>query len=354
MNINVRISIAIAVAIFVWLFSGLFISSANEAEGTQVQAPLTHIEAVWSETQEYKPKLMLRAKTEANREVNIKAQVSGRIVAVPGAEGVLVKSGETLCEIDAEDRARQIDFATSALNQATIEYQGAQRLKQGGYQSELAIAQAKTRLESARAAYERSQIDFANLAIKAPFDGIIERRPVEIGDFVQPGQLCAQIVELDPLKVSALISESEIVKVSLGSEATLTLVNGEVLTGVVSYLSHQADQVTRSYRIEATVPNPQMNFRAGMSGRLELEEQPVEAHLVAASMVLLDDVGNPAVRAVSEDGLISTLPVKIVGEQTNGVWVVGLPQRAALITVGQNYVASGEKVVVSFASSLAL
>ena len=89
---------------------------------------------------------------------------------------------------------------------------------------------------------ERSALDVQNLSIKAPFDGIVERRPVEIGDFVQPGQLCAQIVELNPLKISAVITESEISKISLGSDAQVTLVNGDLLNGKITYLSHQADR----------------------------------------------------------------------------------------------------------------
>ena len=59
--------------------------------------------------------------------------------------------------------------------------------------------------------------------------------PVEVGDFVQPGQLCAQVVELNPLKVSAEITEQEIGKISLTRGAQLTLVSGETLSGKISY-----------------------------------------------------------------------------------------------------------------------
>jgi multidrug efflux system membrane fusion protein len=293
----------------------------------------------------------LRAKTDANRVVDVKAQVGGRIVAVPVEEGAQVVAGDTLCKIDAEDRAQRIEHATAALSQARIEYDGALKLKQSGYQSKLAIAQAKTKLEAARVSVERSALDLENLSVKAPFDGIVERRPVEIGDFVQPGQLCAQIVELDPLKITAVITESEISKVSLGSDARVTLGNGELLNGKITYLSHQADAVTRSYRVEATVENPQLKFLAGMSGRLQIEGQPVAAHLISASLMLLDDQGRLAVRAVSEEGIVSTLGITSVGETSDGVWVAGLPDNVALVTLGQNYVAEGEQVEVSFSNS---
>ena len=353
MNKNVRVSLILAVAIFLWLASGLLLSPATDgnADKAAVDADLTSIEATWQQVQQFRPQLSLRAKTEANRVVDVKAQIGGRIIAVPVKEGAKVVAGDTLCKIDAEDRAQRIEHATAALAQAKIEFNGALKLKQSGYQSELAIAQAKTKLEAARVTFERSGLDLQNLSIKAPFDGIVESRPVEIGDFVQPGQLCAQIVELNPLKISAVITESEISKVSLGSDARVTLVNGDNLNGKMTYLSHQADAVTRSYRVEAKVENPQLKFLAGMSGRLQIDSQPIAAHLISASLMLLDDQGRLAVRAVSEQGVISTLSINTVGENSDGVWVAGLPDQVALVTLGQNYVAEGEQVTVSFSNS---
>lgn len=353
MNKNVRISLVLAVAIFLWLASGLFTSSKTDGNAEEfVESSLTSIEATWIEAQQFKPQLSLRAKTEANRVVDVKAQVGGRIIAVPVEEGAQVVAGDTLCRIDAEDRARRIEHAAAALAQAKIEYDGAQQLKQSGYQSELAIAQAKTRLESARVAVERSTLDVQNLSVKAPFDGVVERRPVEVGDFVQPGQLCAQVVELNPLTITAVITESEISKISLGNDARVTLVNGDQLNGKISYLSRQADAVTRSYRVEASVDNSQLRFLAGMSGRLQIEGQPVDAHLIPASLMILDDQGQLAVRAVDREGTVSTLGITSVGESTNGVWVAGLPDRVAVITLGQNYVTEGEQVAVTYSNSL--
>ena len=354
LNSNVRVSLIIALAIGLWLVSGLFASPATENNSSKVESKLTNVQADWFDIQSYEPQLVLRGRTEANRSVDVKAQIAGRIVAVPAAEGALVKAGTTVCEIDQEDRKLRLQHARAGLKQATIEYQGARKLEQGGYQSELAIAKAKTRLESARVALERSTLDLDNLSIKAPFAGVVERRPVEVGDFVQPGQLCAQVVELNPLKVSAEITEQEIGKISLTRGAHLTLVNGETLSGAISYLSRQANPVTRSYRIEATIANPQLRFLAGMSGSLQIAAEPMAAHLIPSSLVLLDDAGRLVVRAVDDQGIIKTLSVANVGENSDGVWVTGLPDRVALVTVGQNYVTEAERVSVSYKSSSAL
>jgi multidrug efflux system membrane fusion protein len=348
LNSNVRVSLIIAVAIGLWLVSGLFASPVIESNSSKVKSKLTNVQADWFEIQSYEPQLVLRGRTEANRSVDVKAQMAGRIVAVPVAEGALVQAGATLCDIDQEDRKLRLQHARAGLKQATIEYQGARKLEQGGYQSELAIAKAKTRLESARVALERTTLDLDNLSIKAPFAGVVERRPVEVGDFVQPGDLCAQVVELNPLKVSAEITEQEIGKISLTRGAQLTLVNGETLSGNISYLSRQANPVTRSFRIEATIANPQLRFLAGMSGSLQIAAEPMAAHLIPSSLVVLDDAGRLVVRAVDDQGIIKTLSVVNVGENSDGVWVTGLPDRVALVTIGQNYVSEAERVSVSY------
>jgi multidrug efflux system membrane fusion protein len=352
LNSNVRVSLIIALAISLWLVSGLFASPATENDSSKVESKLTNVQAEWFDIQAYEPQLVLRGRTEANRSVDVKAQITGLIVAVPAAEGALVEAGATVCEIDQEDRQLRLQHAKAGLKQATIEYQGARKLKQAGYQSELAIAQAKTRLESARVSLARSNLDLNNLSIKAPFNGVVERRPVEVGDFIQPGQLCAQVVELNPLKVSAVITEQEIGKISLDRDARLTLVNGDTLNGKISYLSRQANPITRSYRVEATIANPQLRFLAGMSGSLQIGSEPVPAHLIPSSLVLLDDAGHLVVRAVDDQGVINTLSVVNVGESSDGVWVTGLPERVALVTVGQNYVTEAEQVSVSYRDSL--
>jgi len=64
--------------------------------------------------------------------------------------------------------------------------------------------------------------------------------------------------------------------------------------------------------------------------------------------VLLDDAGHLFVRAVDEYGIVSSLPVTNIGESDAGVWVGGLPDRVALVTIGQNYVTDGERVTVAY------
>ena len=209
MNKNVRIALWAALILVIWFGTGLLESVDSTESEVKTVDSLTRVQVVNSQQQLFSPTVSLRAKTKANRAVDVLAQVSGKISATLVQEGRPVAAGQGICEINAEDRYLRLAQAQAALENAEIAYRGAQKLKAVGYQSELAISRTKTTLATARTQLKRAQLDVENLQVKAPFDGIVENRPVEVGDFIAPGSHCARVVELNPLKIEALVTGAE-------------------------------------------------------------------------------------------------------------------------------------------------
>lgn len=347
MNANIKIALLLAVATLVWLASGFFEGVDTETAGDFTASKLTKVEVQRFTTQQFNPQLSLRAKTEPHRVIELTAQLSGRVAAVPGRRGVSIEQGQPVCVIELEDQQLRVDSAEAQLRQAEIAYRGALQLETAGYQSELAIAQAKANLESAKLLLKQSQNNLEDLIIESPLAGIVETRPVEAGDYIVPGQLCAKVVELDPIKVIADVAETDVVKLRLGDRALAEFSSESPIQATISYIAHQASPNTRSYRVEATLQNPEMLLRAGMSGRLKINQPPIQAHLVPASSILLDATGSPVVRTILNEGYVAQSRVSLIGETDRGVWVKGLPESIDLITTGQNYVAEGELVEAS-------
>ena len=343
MNTNVKIALVIILATLVWLASGLF---ANEAPSklNQPAVALTKVSVGHFALQDFVPLLALNSHTQPNRVVNLKAQIAGTVESVPGQRGAMVEKNQSICVIEAEERPQRLMQAKAKLEQAQIAYTGAQQLRTAGYQSDLAIAQAKANLEVAKLELTLSQNDVDSLNVKAPFSGIVEERPVEVGDFLTAGQPCAKLVELSPIKVVAEVSESDVVNLKIGDKASALFDDYVSKSAVISYIAHQANPVTRSYKVEAVVKNTELQLRSGISGQLQLHMDRVRAHLIPASLILLDADGQTMVRAVSEENLVTQHKITVVGEAENGLWVTGLPAMINLITVGQNYVTQGEKV----------
>lgn len=352
MNTNLRLALIFALALSLWFASGLLRSPEPvEAESTEIVSSLTNVQVVDSAEQSFKPMISLRATTKANRDVQVLAQVSGKISATLAEEGSFVSAGQGICQIAPEDRHLRLAQAEASLENAEIAYRGALKLKSAGYQSELAISQAKAGLATARSNLERARLDVEHLQIVAPFDGVVEARPVEVGDFIMPGQLCALVVELSPLKIEALVAETEIDNLRLGNNAVVSIAGKDYQSAVISYLSHQADASTKGYRVEATMPNPDRAIRAGISARLNILAEGKPAHLVPASSILLTDRGETAVRVLTGENTVDSVRVTAVGETSAGIWVTGLDTEVVLVVVGQNYIIDGEQVNPSYQSS---
>jgi len=352
LNTNLRLALIFAVALLLWFFSGLLRDAEPmDTEAKEIANSLTNVQVINSVERPFNPTISLRAKTKANRDVQVLAQVSGKISATLAEEGSFVTAGQGICQIDAEDRHLRLAQAKASLENADIAYRGALKLKSAGYQSDLAISQAKATQAAARTNLKRARLDVQNLQIKAPFDGIVETRPVEIGDFIMAGQLCATVLELNPLKVEALVAEREISALALGDRALVNIAGKDYEGAVISFLAYQADPATKGYRVEATMPNPDRTLRAGISARLTVLANAKPAHLIPASSILLDDQGETAVRVLSQEGMVDSVRVTVVGESSAGIWVTGMDSDVILIVVGQNYVIDGELVNPSYQSS---
>jgi multidrug efflux system membrane fusion protein len=121
------------------------------------------------------------------------------------------------------------------------------------------------------------------------------------------------------------------------------------MTGRIRYVAHDADPTTRTYHLEITVPNPQLTVRSGLSADVRIAAGSGPAHLVPVSALVLDSAGRQGLRYVTDDGRVAFAPVTVMEQTPQGAWVRGLSGPTRIITVGQSYVAEGQKVRVAAA-----
>ncbi|WP_323846939.1 efflux RND transporter periplasmic adaptor subunit [Microbulbifer magnicolonia] len=351
---NYRVATVVAVLALLWLLSGLLSSGESQHPGqgaaasTAAHAEALRVQARRIEAQPYATRVQVNGRTEANRSVRLRAELDGAIVALPVAEGRAVKKGEVICEIAPEDRLEQLARASAALRKAQLDFAGAERLQKKGLQSDTAMAQQQVSLAEARAEYRRAEVAVDNLQIRAPFDGVVNSRAVELGDFIRRGEECATLLDLDPILVVGEVSESQVGNLIPGGPASAQLQQGQLVRGSLRYISQQAHELTRAYRVEVAVDNAGGALRGGLSGRLALPTGEIMAHRINSSLLTLDDRGDLGVRILDEENRVHFAGVTLVGDGDEGIWVSGLPQRVTLITVGQEYVTAGEIVQVEF------
>ncbi|MGB5325010.1 MAG: efflux RND transporter periplasmic adaptor subunit [Pseudomonadales bacterium] len=355
MQKNLITALVIAVAVLVWLFSGVLLtgetSNAQQTPAEQKAGQLASradaampVRVRLADAEPRQRVLVMRGKTLSKREVDVAAEVSGAVVARPVERGQRVKRGDLLCELAVDDRSAAVAQAQAELRQAQIEYQGTQKLRAQGLQSETATAAAAARLESAKASLQRQQISLRKTRITAPFAGVVDRLHMHVGDYAGIGGACVTLIDLDPMLVTADLSEHDVEFVQQGSSVSGKTSTGQALQGTVTFVASQSDTQTRTYPMEVTVDNSDYMLKSGLTTTLEVKLNEVMAHLVSPALFALNDRGEIGLRLVDDDNVVRFHPVTLVEDTAQGAWVTGLPAQARLITVGQDFVVAGQTV----------
>ncbi len=288
--------------------------------------------------------IVINGKTAPVRHVQLRAETTGRVLKVETEEGALVEEGDVLVRLDPRDRELVKLEVEALLRQRRIELDAAKKLGEKGFQAETNVALAEASFAAAEAALLRAKMGLDHIVIKAPFDGILDRRHVEIGDFVDIGDPIATVLDQDPFLVVGDVTETDVGKVKTGMATSVRLAGGDQVEGKVSYIASQADEQTRTFEVEIEVPNATGRLAAGASAEIRLSLERVSAYRVSPSVLTLADDGTLGVKTVDGEDVVVFMPVEIAKADDDNVWLTGLPDEVRLITVGQGFVSDGVEV----------
>ena len=284
MSKNVRISLYILIPIILWVISGQFIEE-DVKEVKKDSGDITVVTKIAS-SEFYAPRISLNASATSEKRVLVLAKTSGEVMPNNVVQGQWVEKDQVLCRLGV--------------------------------------------------------VELNRTEVKAPFKGYIEKI-IKPGNFINRGQVCAVIIELDPIIFVAEVPEANIKAIVKGQNVLIELITGEVIESKLSFVSKSATPSTRSFRVEAKVPNSKGLIRDGITGNLKISTNKVLANKISPSIMLLSDNGIIGVRIV-QNNIVKFLPLKIIEDTQDGIWVSGIPNLSQLIVRGQGYVENGQKV----------
>ncbi|MDG2156495.1 MAG: efflux RND transporter periplasmic adaptor subunit [Amylibacter sp.] len=328
-----------------------------------------------SNEQEVTNGILLRGQTEAFKSVQVKAETSGSVISQPIRKGTFVKNGELLCELEVGTKsdvlseakvalALSLDELDASIHQYELRVQAAERqkslLKRGvGTEAaveaaELSASSAETQSLSKRQAVanveariNRATTELNNTKIVAPFDGLLESDTAEYGDFMQTGAPCGTLLALNPIKLIGYATETQVSKIEVNTTAGARLISGDTVSGTVSFISRSADPTTRTFLVETTVPNENYEIREGSTADIYISLSGAKGHLLPQSSLTLNSSGVLGVRIALNDKA-KFIPINIIRDAEEGVWVTGLPDTVDVIIVGQEYVTDNSNIKVSY------
>ncbi|UWR06076.1 efflux RND transporter periplasmic adaptor subunit [Ruegeria sp. B32] len=361
-------------------------SEASDASAVQAVG----VVALRSTAREIDSAVLLRGETKAIRQVEVLAETTSTVISEPKRKGTFVEAGDLLCELDPGSRPAQLAQAKAAkleaesrvpeaearleeaharVAEAEINLIAARKLSETGFGSEtrriaaeaemstakagIKAAEAELKateagIEAAEAAVSAAELELDRITIEAPFQGLLESDAAELGSLMQPGSLCATVIQLDPIKLVGFVPETEVNRVTVGAPAQAQLVTGLQVEGRVTFLSRSADDTTRTFEVEVTVPNPELLIRDGQTASIRIAAEGAKAHLLPQSALTLNNEGQLGVRTVGAGNIVDFVPIRLLRDTADGVWVGGLAETVDIIVVGQEFVTAGVVVAPTY------
>jgi membrane fusion protein (multidrug efflux system) len=288
------------------------------------------------------------------RGTDLSAEESGQVDALPNDKGSIVREGAQLVVLDRSMLASQLNSANAARDLYAYNEDRTRQLFEANSVSGLEMLQAETELKGAAATARQMAIRYERAAIKAPFDGVVTDRYVELGQLVSPGMRVARIIDPYVLKLEGTVTEREVASVTEGKPAKVAFdgIPGTV-DAHVHWVGFEADPLTGKFPVELRIENADLKLRPGVIGRARILKARHEDVITIPRDAVVQRSGG-AVVFIAEGGAAHQRPVKLGADQ--GLMVIvkgGLSPGDRLVVRGQRDIHDGSAILVQEEASAA-
>jgi len=239
----------------------------------------------------------------AIRGVTLGAEVPGRVREITFESGGSVKRGAALVKLDTSAEETQLDSAVADATLAKLNLARTRKLRQGEANAQADLDAAEARATQAEAAVANLKAVIAKKTVRAPFDGRIAIRQVELGQIVSPGTAIASLQAVSPIHADFWLPQQALADLRSGQRARMrTDTFGDAAwDGVITTINPEVDPATRNVRVRATFPNEDGRLRPGMFANVEVLSSDARPVLtIPATAVIFAPYGD-SVFAIEED-----------------------------------------------------
>lgn len=328
---------------------------ADNGQAPATEAPPVNVKVM---TVKAEPQLAdtfeLPAVVEPNRIVIISSEVSGRIERIGPDEGSKVHAGDLLVQLNTDLILPEFESAEAQFERDQIEFDRITNLAKENAATQRELDNATSQLAISKARFKGIRARLERTRILAPTTGVLNDLLVEEGEYVNPGDPAARIVETDTVKAVVEIPERDVAFLAVGDKAKISIdTNGqtentndqtEPLTGIITFISELADSKTRTTRTEITLDNRERLLHSGQIVQVTLTRRIIKDAIMIPLLAVIPMENGKAVYVVnSSQAKRSEVKIGIIkGEQVR--IISGLEPGDKLIVAGHRFVAPGQKV----------
>ena len=263
---------------------------------------LFKVKSITSLATEINRTVNISSTSEAYRKIEIQSEVTSKIEKVLKTKGSLVKDNEVIVKLEEYDSYEKL------FNNGLI-----------------------------------SRNEFNKIALLTPFEGILlDGHKIE-GELITPGSVVYEIIDLSRIKIIGYVNENEINGITTDNTVEVKILNKNV-RGVIDYISPIADYNTKTFEIIVIFDNSDLQVRDGISAELIIYKDKIKVHKISPSVLSLGENGDIGIKVLNKDNEVIFKEIEIIEDTSDYMLISGLDDEENIITIGQQYVSSGDKV----------
>jgi RND family efflux transporter MFP subunit len=323
----------------------------NQARSEMVkESPNTAVPVLTAQAQSTAASTDLNANGnfKAIKQIDFSAESAGRIVELMVKEGSVVSAGQVLARIDNQVASADLQSAQASVAQAERDLERYETAFASGGVTQKQVDDARLQVRNLKTRLAQASKNSQNTLLRAPINGIINAKYVEVGGYLAPGTRLFEIVDISRLKLVVNVPESQVVQLKVGQKVPVsTNVYPELkYEGTISFIAAKGD-ASLNYPVEIEVPNVTGHqLKAGMFGTASFGLAPQAPQLMIPRAAFFDGISSNTIyvfaNGKAEHRLV--VPGAVIGEQVQ--IREGLKEGETVIISGQINLKDGTPVSV--------
>ncbi len=356
---KIKIFIGFSVFISIVLLSVWGFTTKSVGQQDKKSAMPVIVEAVPVVTKTLEQYLDLTANVKSDLSVILKSEVSGRIETIHFKDGENVKKGQVLITLSTESEKANVAQEKANLNLRQSTLNRVQQLYEEGIISAQKLDEAKADLALAKANVDFAQAELNKKVIRAPFNGVVGIRAVNIGDLIQSG---AELVSINdnskvrilfelPASLNNVIAKETVIKIVTPSQSELSV--------PVSFIEQNVNESTRTLNaqvlLDQTIETTNLNLVSGEYIKIKVPTQkidnanviPEQALLPRGTKTFIYAIKNSSLEGKTSSKMASLIPVTVLLRSNGMVAIEGDIQNGDLVVTAGQQKLRGDSIEVS-------
>jgi len=239
---------------------------------TPMVMPPTTVSSATVKEEDWAPALSAVGSISAVQGAVVSAELGGVVSQVAFENGGVAKKGDLLVQLDASAEEAQLKSAEADLELARADLERSRDLVSRKVISKAEIDASESKFKQKEGSVEQMRSMIAKKTVRAPFDGQLGIRQVNVGQMVNAGQQVVPLTSLDPVFADFALPQQYLGQLTPGLEVHVTTdaLAGRVFNGKVTAINSMVDSSTRNITLQATLENPDHALRPGMFAKAEV------------------------------------------------------------------------------------